>query len=97
MNELPDFKDENMHLTVVDDEGNEKDCEILMFYDCLENGLKYVFYTDNELDEDGDYNLYASRLLGIEGEDIQIGDIESEEEWSLLDNVVEQARAGLEG
>lgn len=89
--------EENMHITVLDEDGNEKDCEILMFYDCLENGRKYVFYTDNEVDEDGDYNMYASRFLGLEGEDVQIGDIESEEEWDLLDNVIEKAREGLDG
>ena len=92
-----DINDENMHIVVVGPDGENLDCEVVMFYDCLANGLKYVFYTDNLLDEDGEYNLYASRFLGIEDDQIQIGDIESEEEWDLLDSVLDQARDGLKG
>ena len=92
-----DIKDENMHIIVKDENGEDLDCEVVMFYDCFENGLKYVFYTDNQIDDDGDYNMYASRFLGIEDEKIQIGNIESDEEWDLLDNALEQARAGLKG
>lgn len=94
---MPEFEDQNMRLTVLDADNNEIECEILMFYDCLDNGIKYIFYTDNELDEDGEYNMYASRFLGLDGDNVQIGDIESEEEWALLDDVIEKARAGLEG
>ena len=94
---MPEIEDQNMHLTVLDEDGVERDCEIIMFYDCLENGIKYIFYTDNELDENGELNLYASRLLNLEGEDIKIGDIESEEEWALLDDVLEKAKEGFEG
>ena len=53
-------------------------------------------YTDNLLDEDGEFNIYASRFLGIEDGEIQIGDIESDDEWALLDDVLEEARKGLE-
>ena len=91
-----DIKDENMHLTILDENGEKLDCEVVMYYDCLDNGLKYVFYTDNLLDEDGEYNMYCSRFLGIEDDQIKIGDIESDEEWDLLEEVLDQAKAGLE-
>ena len=94
---MDSVNDENMHLIVEDENGEQLDCEVLMYYDCLDNGLKYVFYTDNLLDEDGEYNIYASRFLGIDDSgEIQIGDIESEEEWALLDDVLDQAKMGLE-
>ena len=44
-----DINDENMHLTILDENGEKLDCEVVMYYDCLDNGLKYVFYTDNLL------------------------------------------------
>ena len=91
-----EINDENMHLTVLDENGEKLDCEVIMLYDCLDNNIKYVFYTDNLLDEDGEYNIYASRFLGLEDGEIQIGDIESDDEWALLDDVLEEARKGLE-
>ena len=93
---MDNINDENMHLVVEDENGEQLDCEVIMYYDCLDNGIKYVFYTDNLLDEDGEYNIYASRFLGIDDGEIQIGDIESEEEWALLDDVLDQAKQGLE-
>ena len=40
--------------------------------------------------------MYCSRFLGIEDDQIKIGDIESDEEWDLLEEVLDQAKAGLE-
>ncbi len=94
---MDNINDENMHLIVEDENGEQLDCEVIMFYDCLENGIKYVFYTDNKMDEDGEFNIYASRFLGLsDAGEIQIGEIESDDEWSLLDDVLEKAREGLE-
>ena len=88
--------EENMHLLVKDPDGNIKDCEIIMYYYCKLNQKDYVFYTDNELDEDNDYNIYASRFLGIEDGEIKIDDIETEDEWALLDEALEKAKLGLQ-
>lgn len=85
----------NMHLLVTDEDGNEKDCEAIMYYYCKDNQKDYVFYTDNETDEDGDINIYASRFLGIEDGEIQIDMIEDENEWALLDDALEKAKLGL--
>lgn len=92
-----DINDENMHLTVMGENGEPLDCEVVMYYSCEKNNINYVFYTDNMQDEDGDFNMYASRFLGIEDGNIKIGDIESEDEWALLDDALEQARNGLNG
>ena len=83
---------ENRHITMVDENGEELDCEIVMFYQSTENGNQYVFYTDNTLDEDGLYNFYASRYLGEEEGELKLAGIESEEEWKLLDDALEAAR-----
>lgn len=90
------MNDENMHITVVNEEGDSLDCEIIMFYDCLENNRKYVFYTDNIENEDGEYDIYASRFIGMEDGNVQIEDIETDEEWNLLDEALEKAQEGLE-
>ncbi len=83
-------------ITLYDEEGNEVLCDVLMTYLCEKNETNYVFYTDNSKDEDGNLNLYASRYIGVEDGNVQLEDIESEEEWSLLDEVLEEAKKGLE-
>ena len=87
--------DENMHITIEGDDGEKLDCEVVMYYSCDQNNIDYVFYTDNEKDEDGDYNLYASRFLGFEDGEIVIGDIETDEEWDLLEDALDQAKDGV--
>lgn len=91
-----DFNDENMHIVVQNEDGEELDCEVIMYYKCLDNGIDYVFYTDNMEDENGELSFYASRFLGIDNDQIQIGDIETEEEWALLENVMQQVKSSLQ-
>lgn len=77
-------------------ENNEViECEIIMSYICDKNNQAYVFYTDNNFDEDGNLNLYASRYLG-EDNGLKLQDITDEEEWSLLDEALKEAKKGLE-
>ena len=84
--------DENRHITMVDENGEELDCEIVMYYLCDKNNTQYIFYTDNSIDENGLYNFYASRYLGEEDGELKLAGIESEEEWGLLEEALEIAR-----
>ncbi len=86
---------EGKFIKLYDENDEEIDCEIVMSYFCEENGKDYVFYTDNRYDTDGNLNLYASRYLGVEDDEIKVGDVESEEEWALLDEALEEAKRGL--
>lgn len=83
------------HVTMFDDDGNELDCAVLLIYCCIENGKNYVFYTDDNYDEEGNLNIYASRYLGEEDGEMKLEEIEDEEEWNLLDDAFEQARRGI--
>lgn len=83
---------ENRHITMIDENGDELDCEVVMYYLCDKNNIQYVFYTDYSIDEDGLYNFYASRFLGEEDGELKLGGIESEEEWNLLEEALETAR-----
>ena len=88
---------ENKKITLLDDDGNEVEYEIKMIYLCNESGKNYAVYTDNTYDENGDLNLYASILVGEdENGEIQLEEIENEEEWELLDKVLESAKEGVE-
>ena len=57
----PDSDQDNT-LTVVNDFGEEVQCEILFVYKDEETGVNYIAYTDNTMDEDGNTKVYASRF-----------------------------------
>ena len=75
--------------------GEEIDCEVIMLYHSTVNDTDYVFYTDNNYDSSGNLNLYASRYLGEVDGQMELLEIEDENEWSLLDYALEQAKEGL--
>ncbi len=78
-----------------DELGEEIDCEVIMLYHSTFNDTDYVFYTDNNYDSSGNLNLYASRYLGEVDGQMELLEIEDENEWSLLDYALEQAKEGL--
>ncbi|MBP5407714.1 MAG: DUF1292 domain-containing protein [Bacilli bacterium] len=78
-----------------DECGEIIECEVIMFYHSIENDLDYVFYTDNNYDENGNLNLYASRYLGEIDDKMDLEDIDSDDEWKLLDKALEMAKEGL--
>ena len=80
----------------INDSGEKIECEVIMIYNCIQNGNDYLFYTDNNYDEEGNLNLYASRYLGEDNGKMILEEIDDENEWELLDKVLEQAKEGLE-
>ena len=78
-----------------DEYGDIIECEIIMSYICEKNNKNYVFYTDNNYDEEGNLNLYASRYLGEDNGDIVLEEITDEAEWNLLDEALEEAKKGV--
>ena len=46
--------------TIINDQGEEVECEILFTFDSDETKKSYIVYTDNTLDEQGSTKVYAS-------------------------------------
>lgn len=86
---------EGRKFNAYDEYGEAIECEVIMFYHSLENDNDYVFYTDNDYDEEGNLNLYASRYLGELDDEIELEEIEDDNEWKLLDKALELAKEGL--
>lgn len=70
-----------MFFTVYNDEGKEVECEIL--FTTERNGVNYIVYTDNTVDDDGDFRVYAN-IYDPTAEDQPLLPIETEEEWDFL-------------
>ena len=69
------MSEQQNNITVVDENGNEQLCEILHTFDSEEFGKSYVLYS----------------LVGAEnGEDGELTPIETEAEWDLIEEVLNQ-------
>ena len=81
----------NSHFSVIDHEGNEVLCEILLTTENEDTGKKYiVFYPiESKADEDGRIELMAASYT--EGEDGtgDLNQIETDEEWEFIEEAIE--------
>lgn len=78
------------NITIVDEQGNEHLCEILFTFDSDDTGKSYVIYSPiGEVDEDGDPLYHASSYIpNEEGEDGDLFPIETDEEWEMVEEVL---------
>lgn len=86
---------ENKTFLAIDDEENEIECEVMMSYHCLDNNINYIFYTDNQNDEEGNLNFYASRYWGEDENGMILEEITDDNEWDLLEDAFLEAKKGL--
>ncbi|MEH7236126.1 DUF1292 domain-containing protein [Bacillus sp. JJ1562] len=78
-------------ITVIDEQGNEILCEVLFTFESEEFGKSFVLYypisDDNEDEED--IEIHASSFSPSEdGEDGELQPIETEEEWDLVEEML---------
>ncbi|WP_428909215.1 DUF1292 domain-containing protein [Niallia sp. Krafla_26] len=78
------------HITVVDEEGNEQLCEVLFTFDSDEFGKSYVlYYPISSEDDDEEIEIHASSFIPNEdGEDGNLMPIETDEEWDLIEEML---------
>ena len=70
--------DEKKFLKIVDIEGKEVEYEILSAFKLEKTDKNYIVYTDNNKDEEGSLNIYASIYYPKNN---KLDSIETEEEW----------------
>jgi len=79
-------------LTVINEEGEEIECEILFTFDSPEYKKDYVVYMpigDEYIDEDGYPEIHVSSYTTNEdGEGGGLEPIEDETEWDMIEEVV---------
>lgn len=76
-------------INVTDKDGALKEAEVVMCFESEETGKKYVIYTFNEVDETGSIALYSSEV-DESGEETVFKDIESEEDWAMVKDVMKK-------
>ncbi len=85
--------DEKMTFKAMNDSGQEVELEVLFTFESEETGKNYIVYTDNTTDEDGNTNVFASILESDVNENL-LQPIESEEEWSMIETLIEELKEG---
>lgn len=72
---------ETNRMTIINDEGQEIEVEIILTFDNDKNGKSYVLFTDPE---DPEGNVYAYSYT----EDGEMQEVETEEEWNMCEEVL---------
>ncbi|MDR4889047.1 DUF1292 domain-containing protein [Bacillus sp. HNG] len=78
-------------ITVIDEQGNEILCEVLFTFESEEFGKSYVLYypVSDENEDEEDIEIHASSFSPSEdGEDGELQPIETEEEWDLVEEML---------
>ncbi len=81
--------------TIVNDKGEEVECEILFTFDSDETKKSYIVYTDNTLDEEGSTKVYAS-VYDPTGQDPSLKPIETEKEWLVIENILSSVQEKID-
>lgn len=80
------MKDEKMTVVAPGANGEPVEYDVLFTFDSDVTDKSYIAYTDNTLDENGNIKVYASIYDPDNLENLS--DIETEEEWNLVNNVL---------
>lgn len=81
-------------LIITDEEGKTLEFEVLFTFDSDEFKKSYIAFTDNSTDENGNIKVYAN-IYDPSGEDKTLGEINSEEEWHVIENLLSSLQKRL--
>lgn len=82
---------EENKITIVDENGNEQLCEILFTFDSDQYNKSYVIYYPIGADQNDEeeIEIHASAFTPSEdGQDGELQPIETEEEWDMVEEMV---------
>lgn len=73
--------------SVLDENGDEIQCNTLLMFFSPESEKDIVIYTDNTVSDDGLENIYASYYC-YDDEMLRLVDIDNEVDWQLIQEVL---------
>ena len=82
-------------IIVKNNQGEEIECNILFTFDSEDTKKSYIVYTDNTKDELGNTKVYANTFN--DDETGTLGQIETEEEWSTIEQIFASLNDKKEG
>lgn len=88
-------QEDSLTFKVINEDGVEMECEVLCTFESDETGHSYLIYTDNTDDENGNTKVYAS-IYDPDGEDMTLQPIETEEEWALIEAILDELQSSFD-
>ena len=87
------MENKNGNIFVLKDaKGNEVEFERLFTFDSDVTKKSYIAYTNHEKYENGQEMVYAS-IYDPTGKDLNLYPIETDEEWQIIENILNSAQA----
>ena len=83
----PDRSESKNTFTVINDEGQEVVCNVLLTFDNDED-KHYIVYTDNTKDQEGNVQVYASMYDPQQEDQMELQPIETPEEWAVIEDIL---------
>ena len=74
--------------SMLDENGREVVYDVLFTFESEETGKNYIVYTDNEKDETGNIEVYASIYYPNDPQS-KLEAIETEKEWKVIETILE--------
>lgn len=78
-----------MTFKILDENGKEKECEVLFTFESDETHKNYIVYTDNTSDESGNTKVFAS-VFNPDDPNSKLLPIETEKEWSIIKTILSE-------
>lgn len=80
-------------ITIKEKDGTDREAELVLCFESEDTGKKYAIYTFNETDDNGMVALYSS-IANETDEKTTFENIESEEEWAMVKEVMKKIIVG---
>jgi len=72
-------------------DGKNVVCDVYFSFMCKETKKAYIGYTDHQISDNGEEIIYVSSYDPSVGREV-LSDIETQEEWDLINGVVEKIK-----
>ena len=79
---------ENNKFVMIDENGQEREYDVLFTFESEETNKNYIAYTDNTIYETGNVEVYAS-IYNPGDPQTKLEPIESEKEWKVIETILE--------
>ncbi len=88
------MNDDKYCFTVLNEKGEEIECEVLFSFDSKETGKSYIAYTDHSIDDEGNTRVFAS-IYDPSDDQRRLFPITTEKEWARIQIVLEEIQAAI--
>jgi len=76
-------------IKITDMNGQVKEVEVVTYLTLHSNNKKYLIYTDNITDQEGNVELYTSEVIEKEDGSIELAGIEDDAVWAELQEIMD--------